>query len=335
MAITIKHIAEQVGVSKQAVSYALNNKPGQVSDSTRKKIIKTAQEMGYRPNWRARSFARKRSQIIGLVYGRPAHYIEQSQLVSHLVQRLSEIDHELLLIPAMGPVEKWAHKLRDGRVDGCLVSHPMPLGLDTFVAEHQLPAVFANLKSDLPVPQICFDDVTGARLAVEHLLELGHRRITYYCMPKRHGEHYSNEDRLQTYRRMMRKAGLDQHVDIVVEDQDDYAQRLAELDPSARPTAILAYNDLDAVALMRELWVRGIEVPRDLSLMGFNDDVARQSSPPLTTVATPIEDMVDQCVDLLMEQIGQSEDRPERNIQPVVLPETLIVRDSTCVLPSD
>ena len=330
MAVTLQQIAERVGVSKQAVSYALNGKPGQVSPATRQRVRATARAMGYQPNWRARSFARRRSQVIGLVYGRPADYVERSRMVSALVERLAELDHELLLIPATGPVEKWAHKLRDGRVDGCLVTHPMPQGLDTFIAEHRLPAVLFNLRSDLPVPQVRLDDTQGAHLVMDHLLGLGHRRIAYFCAPKVHGHHYSNHERRAIYLDRMAEAGLE--ADAVEAEYDDYADRYLAAAPEARPTAVMVYNDHDAVRLMRALWHRRVRVPDQLSITGFNDDPgATETIPALTTVASPTVDLACRGLDLLMnriEQPGAAEPEPD------VLSQTLVVRDSTAPYPA-
>lgn len=322
MPVTIKTIADRVGVSKQAVSYALNGKPGQVSEETRERIVAVAKAMGYQPNWRARSFARQRSQIIGLVYGRPAEYLERSQMVSALVERLAVLDYELLLIPAMGPMAKWSHKLRDGRVDGVLITHPMPLGLDAFVAEHRMPAVFMNLRSSVDVPQVYFDDTDGTRQAMEHLLGLGHRRITYYSTPKRHGEHYSNIERELGYRDAMRAAGLADQIRVVVEDYEPYAEVLAAQTAEERPTALLVYNDFDALRLTGALAPRGIKPPVDFSLATFSEDPRC----PLTCVYVPSHQLASEAVGLLM---GQVTPEGATSSSARVLSESLVVRDST------
>lgn len=330
MIATIQQIAKKVGVSKQAVSYALNNTPGQVSEATRKRILKTARSLNYQPNWRARSFARRRSQIIGLVYGRPADYIEQSQMVSALVERLAELDHELLLIPAMGPVEKWAHKLRDGRVDGVLITHPMPLGLDQFVAEHRLPAVFMNIRSDLDVPQVYFDDLGGTRQAMEHLLGLGHRRITYFSSPKRHGLHYSNFDREQGYREAMISSGLGDAIEAVTAEYADFADDLRSRAAEARPTALVVYNVHDASRLMMELHARRLHVPEQLSVITFCDEDKRLDMlPALTVMSTPGRLLARHAIDQLMSQIDQP---ASMHRTTEVLPEHLTVRQSTAML---
>lgn len=327
MPVTIQQIAERVGVSKQAVSYALNDKEGQVSAATREKILKTAKRLGYQPNFRARSFARKRSQTIGLVYGRPADYVERSRIVSALVERLADLDHELMLIPAMGPVQQWAHKLRDGRIDGCLVTHPMPIGLDHFIAEHSVPAVFLNLRSNLDVPQVYFDDAAGCRLATGHLLELGHRRITYFSSPKHHGRHYSDHERRDAFVATMTDAGLAGSVETVIDEYDDFARDLAVRSADDRPTALVVYNDHDAIKLTRSLERHGLNVPGDLSLVSFSeDDSVLDSYPPLTAVTTPAKRLAEASLGLLMRRLA-SPNTPTS--APVVLDESLLIRDST------
>ncbi len=230
-----------------------------------------------------------------------------------------------MLIPAMGPVEKWGHKLRDGRVDGVLITHPIPLGLEQFVAEHNVPAVFLNLRSDLDVPQVYFDDVAGAKLAVQHLLDLGHRRIAYFCQSKGHGEHYSNADRRESYASAMFDAGLESHINIFVGKPAEFAANLILCAPIDRPTAIVVYNDHDAIQLMQSLWRRGLRVPQDVSVVGFNDEPAAcDSQPPLTTVAMPVADLVRSGLDQLMKA-----DTNSATPSPAVLPLTLAVREST------
>jgi DNA-binding LacI/PurR family transcriptional regulator len=196
--------------------------------------------------------------------------------------------------------------------------------------------VLANQRTDLPVPQVCFDDVGGMRLAVEHLLELGHRRIAYYCPPKSHGEHYSNADRLETFREQMHQAGLGGGAVVASGvHADAYAADLVQTPAADRPTAIVAYNDFDAVMLMGLLHRAGLRVPDDLSLMGFNDDAqSRESIPRLTTVATPMVALVQRCVTLLIERIEQAKASPlGGDVSVTTLPESLIVRESTAASP--
>ncbi len=330
MPVTIQNIADRVGVSKQAVSYALNGKHGQVSEATRLNVLETARTLGYRPNWRARSFARQESGTIGLVYGRPADYVEHSAMVSALVQHLAALGRELMLIPAMGPVAEWGHKLHDGRVDGVLITHPMPLELDAFVAERRLPAVFLNLRSEQDVPQVSFDDAAGTRLAVEHLLGLGHRRIAYFCSPKSHGEHYSNAEREKAYGAAMAAAGLAAEASVVVDGYEAFVRRLAAGGPRKRPTALVVYNDYDALRLLQWLWRVGLRVPQDLSLVGFNDEpAAGDAVPPLTTVAAPVAEMARHAVTHLLETAASSSETPR-----AVLPLSLCVRESTAPPPA-
>ncbi len=319
MPVTIQNIADHVGLSKQAVSCALNGKRGQVSEATRQTVLEAAKEMGYRPNWRARSFARQQSGTVGLVYGRPANYVEHSQVVSALVQQLAAAGRELMLIPAMGPVEEWGHKLHDGRVDGVLITHPMPQDLDTFVAEHRVPAVLLNLRSPMAVPQVSFDDAHGTRLAMDHLLGLGHRRIAYFCAPKFHGEHYSNEERRTAYAAAMVDAKLEEDIRIACDLYEDFACSFASADPTKRPTALLVYNDKDAIYLMQALLHYGVRVPDHVSLMGFNDDAAaRMSFPPLTTIASPGQALAEAALGELMPQIQQAE-ASKPDAVPIVL----------------
>jgi len=324
MPVTLQQIADSVGVSKQAVSYALNGKLGQVSPTTRRRVRDAAKAMGYQPNWRARSFALRKSQVIGLVYGQPTEYVERSRTVAALVEQLAERDHELLLIPARGPVETWGHKLHDGRVDACIVTFPMPADVDRFITQHDIPAVLANIRSDLPVPQVRFDDHAGVRLAVDHLLGLGHRRIAFFSTPKRDGQHYSFEDRRDGYLDAMQAAGLSDAARVAVADYPDFVNAFLAANPADRPTAIVGYNDHDATRLLKHLWRAGVRVPDQLSVTGFNNDASSEHViPPLTTVDLPVKDLARECIACLLDRTSP-DDHPN-----IVLEEKLLVRDST------
>ncbi|MEM6391548.1 MAG: LacI family DNA-binding transcriptional regulator [Planctomycetota bacterium] len=337
MAVTLSQVARHADTSVPTVSRVLNGKSDAYAEETVARVRKALKDLDYRPNWRARSLARRRSGSIGLVYGRPADYVEGSRMVSALVEQLADRELDLMLIPAIGPLSRWSHKLRDGRVDGCLITYPVPLDVDAFVAEHSVPAVMFNLRSDADVAQVIFDDKRGATDAVRHLLDAGHRRITYYRTSKKHGDHYSFADRVAGYTDALKEAGLTPQS--ITAKPEDYARELAATPPAQRPTALVVYNDTDAMKLIDELRQFNISVPRDLSLVSFNNDErVRWSTPRLTTVAPDIDTAVDTALGLLLNAI---DDGPSKTSLPstqptasrVVLPETLTVRSSTRTCP--
>jgi DNA-binding LacI/PurR family transcriptional regulator len=323
MAVSLSQVAELASTSVPTVSRVLNGKAQAYAPATIERVQRAAQQLGYRPNWRARSLATQRSNCIGLVYGRPAYYLEGSPLISALVQRLTAIDHDLMLIPAMGSLGDWSHKLSDGRVDGCLITHPVPLDVDRFVVAHKVPAVLINLQSTEDVPQIGFDDVAGAFEATQHLLQLGHRRIVYYATPKQHGEHYSYAARKKGYEAAMASAGIPPRS--IIEQPE--AIGTAILGGNNPATAMLAYNDFDAARALQQFAALGLSVPRDISLIGFNNDVMAQwMQPPLTSVAPDWDRAAKQALDSLLAVI---DDKGNAGFSRWTLPENLVVRKST------
>ncbi|MEM6550572.1 MAG: LacI family DNA-binding transcriptional regulator [Planctomycetota bacterium] len=328
MPVTLKQVARLAGTSVPAASLVLNRKGDAYSRDTVRRIQQAAKELGYRPNHPARSLAKQRTQCIGLAYGRPADYVERSRMVSALVQELAQFDYELMLIPATGSVDRWAYKLHDGRVDGVLVTHPMPSGLDHFIAERKLPAVLMNLCSERAVAQVYFDDVAGTRDAMAHLRSLGHERISYFSAPKHDGDHYSAADRRDTYAAEMRAAGLERYLEVVLSPHEDdaFAHDIAARPAAERPTAVLVYCDHDARYLIHALNRLGLQIPADISVVSFTESRRPwESIVGLTAVTTPSDELAERAVSLLMQQI----DAPGMPVPPpVVLKEELVVGQS-------
>ncbi|MEM1211625.1 MAG: LacI family DNA-binding transcriptional regulator [Planctomycetota bacterium] len=329
MPVTLKQVAQLAGTSVPAASLVLNRKGDGYSRDTVRRIQQAAKELGYRPNHPARSLAKRRTQCIGLAYGRPADYVERSRMVSALVQELAQFDYELMLIPATGSVDRWAYKLHDGRVDGVLVTHPMPSGLDHFIEERNLPAVLMNLRSERALAQAYFDDVGGTRDAMDHLRSLGHERISYFSAPKHDGDHYSATDRRDTYTAEMRAAGLERYLEVVISENEDdaFAHDIAARPVSERPTAVLVYCDHDTRYLIHALNRLGLQVPADISVVSFTESRKPwESIVGLTAVTTPSDELAERAVSLLMQQI----DAPGMPTPPaVVLKEELVLGQSS------
>ncbi|MEM1098834.1 MAG: LacI family DNA-binding transcriptional regulator [Planctomycetota bacterium] len=329
MSVTLKQVAELAGTSVPAASLVLNRKGDRYSAETIRRIESAAKELGYRPNHRGRSLAKQRTQCVGLAYGKPGDYVEQSRMVAALVEELAKVDYELMLIPAVGSVDRWAYKLHDGRVDGVIITHPMPDGLDQLVAERELAAVLMNLRSEEAVAQVFYDDVAGTRQAMAHLFELGHERITYFSAPKCDGAHYSDTDRRDTYVTEMRAAGLDQYLEVVTQQpgDEDFAYNLAARPASERPTALLIYCDHDTRHLIHALSLLDLQVPTDISIVSFTENKKSwESVEGLTALKTPADELAARVVSLLMKQI----DSPGNTVPPPVsLKEKLVIGRST------
>lgn len=329
--VTIYDIARRTGVSSATVARVLKGGaiPAWKSAAQRAaQIRQVAEEMGYRPNLRARALATGRSQCVGLLYERTTVYVDAMSLLSHVAEACQRRDYDLMLIPAVGEADQWVRRVHEHRVDGCLVTFPMPHSLDVLIRERRVPLVLMNIQTDLEATQVLVDDRDGARQAVEHLVSLGHRRIGYFNRPKEAVSyaHYSMSSRKAGYREAMVAAGLGSCIREYEQTVDDFASMFAGTPASDRPSALLCYVDAEAQMVASELWQRGLNVPADLSLVGFNDEPwSARAVPPLTSVALPWAKLADTSAELLLRQIEGDADVPRRSI----LGEKLIVRSST------
>ncbi|MGH8860887.1 MAG: LacI family DNA-binding transcriptional regulator [Jatrophihabitantaceae bacterium] len=291
---TIADVARRAGVSKGAVSFALNDRGG-VSSETRARILDAAEELGWRPSRVARSLSVSRAFTVGLVVARAAELLGADpffpSFIAGVESVLAPAGHSLLLqvVPSAEAEEAGYRTLAaEGRVDGVFLS-------DLRAEDHRI-AVLSELglcavtlnRPDIasPFPAVCVDDRQGVRQAVEHLLDLGHVRIGYVCGPLQfvHSRH-----RRDAWAAALQAAGVDEGplvvADFTAAGGAAATGRLLDLD--AAPTAIVYANDVMAIAGLGVAAKRGLRVPRDLSVVGFDGtELAAHLHPPLTTVST-------------------------------------------------
>jgi LacI family transcriptional regulator len=311
-------------LSKAAVSLALNWSPERRStlkEETRHRIVRIATEMGYRPNWRGRVLANRRSHMIAVVY---AHAIPQgvyTEIGSRIDDALSAFGYTPIFIRVVEGDDRFERMLDDQRFDGCLSLASLSDTAMRILRGHRVPTVLINAAADASWACVNVNDDAGTVAAMQHLYDLGHRRIAYFG-----GEqppHPSVVIRPATYQRFMREAGLtpDEPFHGTVERFADHILR------GAYPaTAVLTFDHRPAVALLQQFWRRGVRVPDDVSVVTFNDTYpVEHTTPPLTVVALPVRHIGEHAVRLLMEQIEQPDAAP----QTVLLEERLIVREST------
>lgn len=330
---TLRDVARIAGLSQATVSLALNRSAETcpLTPATRQRAIAAAEQLGYRPNFRARALAKGRSSTVGLVFAREAPLMTgvNEQIVEALTDTLHTHGYYQLLVPLIGQPDDWRDVIRPDRIDGCIVLYPLPVQLSEILAETRLPMVAINLESELPIPHVLPDDAGGMRLLMDHLLSLGHRDIAYFYSAA--NVHFSVERRSQAYIAAMQTAGLGGRVRI-------YAKASAEMCFAAyqraerKPTAIIAYDHVLAVALLHECIKHGVRVPEDLSIATFNDVFpVSLTSPALTVVALPGGAMGRTAAELLKQMIDSqtSATTGTATAQSVQLPAHLIVRAST------
>ncbi|MBQ5950912.1 MAG: LacI family DNA-binding transcriptional regulator [Lachnospiraceae bacterium] len=327
--VTLKDVAKVAGVSYATVSRALSGSP-EISEDTRCRILKLCKEMGYTPNSIARSMVKRRTDIIGLIVpslNNPFMSELTGQLEIYARNRgynlmvcCSSYDHDL---------EKEVFALLVGRqVDGIIM---IPGGNEIYESlsslTSQVPTVFIsdNLQ-DYPENYVCVDNFRGTQIATEYLYSLGHRDILYFGARQKSKTH---KHRLEGYLATCEKLGLEPHVlpssysrssrEVGYTMAGDYFSK------KNRETAILCAADMLAIGVMQAAFDAGIRIPRDISLMGF-DNISFSALPQidLTTINQPTQQMAIAAVDMLLDRIKN----PEAEHARLILPPSLVERKS-------
>lgn len=299
---TIQDIAQAVGVSISAVSHAYNN-PAEISDDLRERILRVAQERGYRPDPRARSLRRGDSSLIALVVSSLSN-VYFSGLAQAIQETIAPRGYHLVILNSKGT--------RDGERD-CLdtVQHEGMAGaiVDLYrlrpeaalTAAVGRPVVFITDRAqDIAAPAVRVDNYSAAYDAVSYLAERGHRRIAHICGPP-------SATHALRRRAGYRKALRDHKLAPPIEAAGDFTfaagyQAMASyLEQPVPPDAIFAANDLMALGALTLLRERSISVPQQIAVVGFDDiDEASRSVPALTTVDQPTDQIGSVAATLLL-----------------------------------
>jgi len=328
---TLEEVAELAGVGRGTASRVINGSL-QVSEAARTAVLQAVEELGYVPNRAARSLVTQLTDVIALVvsesedrlFGEPFF----GQVVRGVTSALSGTSRQLLLTMAHREADRG--RLNDylsrQHVDGVLLlslhgDDPLPGQL----ARRGVPAVLGgrpHAEGDLPF--VDMDNAGGAAAAVEHLIAAGRRRVATITGP---ADMSAGRQRLEGYRTAL--AGHDLPTLVETGDfSEDSGRRAARalLERAADLDALFCASDQMAIGAMRELTASGRAVPADVAVVGFDDSpTSRHTTPSLTTVHQPVEDMGIRMVQSLSRLI----EHPGEPVEDVVLPTHLVVRDST------
>jgi LacI family transcriptional regulator len=327
---TIRDIASSAGVSVATVSRVLNGRPD-VKPETRELVLETMRAHSYSTNRSARGLARGRTNLIGITL--PNLHAEYfSVILSGAVDALYDGDMRCVICPTLHRVDREVSlldRLMHGTTDGALIMLPESRRELGVLIRHSYPFVVVDPKRPLPdgVPAVSSAHFAGARDAVMHLIGLGHRRIAAITGP---GSWVASIERLHGYQAAMAGHGIIAPPEWIVESdfqlEGGYEAAGRLLDLPNRPTAIFAFNDNMAFGAMQAIRERGLYVPDDVSLVGFDDaQAASIVSPPLTTVRQPLNEMGRHAAALLMRLMNGQGGEALR----VDLSTTLVVRAST------
>ncbi|WP_248242717.1 LacI family DNA-binding transcriptional regulator [Microbacterium kunmingense] len=290
---TIADVARRAGVSKGLVSFALNGRTG-VAPETRERILSAAAELGWSPNLRARSLSVGRAFACGLVIGRSPDVIAADPFFPSFIAGVEDefsVSGQVLVLAAATPGRQEAETYRglaaDKRVDGVILSDLRVADERiALIGELGLAAVTLGVPDvDGPFTSISVDDGAGIRLAVDHLADLGHTDIAHAAGPfsMLHGRH-----RAAAFEDAAAARGIRARVIETDFSAADGARATEELlDAATPPTAIVYSNDNMAIAGLGVAQRRGLDVPRDLSITGFDDtEIGRHLHPAITSVST-------------------------------------------------
>src|SRR6201989_71631 len=292
---TLETVAARAGVSKSLVSLVLRNSP-KVSAASREAVMRAVAELGYRPNAAARFFVERRPATIGVMLN-DLRLPWFPDMLDGLTPALHAGGKHILL--GDGRIDRMLDETLtwsfiDLGVDGLVLAGSIPMSQAIIDAASQIPTVAVGgrgLDVDLPhVDVLANDNHLGGTLAVRHLIELGHTRITHiHGLPS-----VAGRLRMQGYEDTMRAAGLDGNIHIEAGDMSEeggYRATVRLLSSAGRPTAIFAANDLTCVGALSAAAALGVRVPEELSLVGFAKSVfARLRALWLTSVdATAFE----------------------------------------------
>ena len=336
--LTIADVARAAGVSPSAVSFALNGRRG-VAPATRDRILATAERLGWRPSASARSLSRSRADAVGLVIARPVELLVADPFFPALIagaeSELATHGQALLLsVVDPGPAETAHYRqlASRGRVDGVLLTDLLTRDdRPDLLTGLGIPAVAVGRPvGGCSVPSVVVDDRPGVAAAVDHLAALGHRRIAYVAGPP---PYVHSRSRRLAFTAAARRHGLDD-ARVVVADFSAAggAAATAELlDSPHPPTAVLYVNDTSALAGMSTARARGLSVPGDLSVVGFDDtELGRAVQPALTTIAGDPVGWGRTATAVLLDAVAANRDESGAPPATTVLPAAdLVVRDST------
>ncbi|WP_250031334.1 LacI family DNA-binding transcriptional regulator [Paractinoplanes maris] len=320
MAVTIREVARVAGVSAATVTRALST-PEVVRPATRQRVREVAASLGYHPNRAARGLITGRTGNFGLLVPDLANPFFPS-IVKGVQGRAHEADHAVFLAdtdedPAAeaGLVRKLAKQ-----VDGIVLCSPRMAEPELRALAGEVPTVLVYRR--VPgVPSVTAEFLDGMRQAVSHLTALGHRRIAYVAGPR---TSWANRERVRSLRAVTRRSEVELTEMGNVIPQFPGGVSVADRVLAAGVTAVIAYNDLVALGLLHRFAARGVAVPDDISVLGFDDiPLAEMVHPALTTVALPKEEAGQAGVDLLLHLLDR------RTAVRRELPTQLMVRGST------
>jgi len=334
--VTIHDVARHAGVSPMTVSRVMNSEPN-VREETRARVMASVKTLRYSPNLAARSLASANGMHIGIFFRNPsAGYLSELLLGSLDQSRRSGCQLVIEQCENMEKDREALHRLVKGGIDGVILPAPLCDSEEALrgVAEAGIPAVLVSSGRTPPEHSaVHINNFEAARAMTRHLLGLGHKRIGFI---NGHPAQTSSGQRFRGFIEAMTEAGLTVGPHQVTQGYFDYRSGLTaaeQLLKNFNPTAIFASNDDMALATMAIAHRRGLDVPADLAIVGFDDTpLATTVWPELTTIRQPIADMAREAVRLLVDQIRGRRAGTSPAVIHKLLKFTLVERQSSAAV---
>ena len=324
MATSIRDVARLAGVSASTVSKALTGRHS-IDTRTKQRVLEAVKLTDYSPSGFARALALGKTETVGVYYN---HGSLPGSLVGIMLegaqQCLGPAGYQLMLVARSPEQDEIAKPFRQKLIDGTIIAHDRDFPLERFLEGAGIPYVLVNVEPTDNQDCVVTDNKGGIRLAVDHLVQLGHTRIAFINGVE--GSHVATRLRADGYIEAMSFCGLPAipgyNVCGPIEQQ---CRRLLEL--PELPTAVICYNDEVAMGMIGQLLERGVSVPQQVSVIGCDDHnvAVRYFHPAVTTLRVPFKMMGQRAAQLLLLRL-EKRDRP---YQLEVLPHELIVRQST------
>jgi LacI family transcriptional regulator len=343
--VTMRDVAEDSGFSSATVSIVLNNAPlaRYIAPATKKRIEEAAKKLGYRPNAMARFLRSKRSHSVGLVF-----FDITDPFCTPVLRGIENALYQSSYVPIFADAhnqrnrfERYLEMLLEHHVEALIVVANW-LVVDIHVladlSKRNIPA--ATIGWELPgdtVSSVMVDNETGGRMALEHLHQLGHRKIAFIRGPKMI---IDSAPRWRGVQKFAHTAGLEIDPALVLQLPDSFdpnsgfegGHRLTDelLQKRKKFTALMAFDDLTALGAIRALTKAGVKVPENCSVVGFDDvPLSSLSAPSLTTVRQPLEAMGSLAVNIVMEGVNAGLEKRDWSISRHKMNPELVIRDST------
>ncbi len=333
MAVTIKDIARELGISPSTVSRALKDHPD-ISVETKKAVKELARKLNYQPDLVALSLKKGQSRTIGVIVPEIVHYFF-STVISGIEEVASESGYRVMICQSNEKYEREigsVEALLYSRVDGILVS----LSKETRNVDHlkevmnrHVPLVmFDRVSEELETDQVCVDDREAAYNAVKHLIRNGYKNIVHYAAPQHLG---IGKKRKEGYIKALEEFDIPVREEFIIkcdtiEEAVELTEQTMRLDPV--PDAFFCVNDMTAAGVMKVLKRLNYRIPEDVAIVGFtNGEISNLPTPAITSIEQHGFEIGKEAAHLLIERLQQ----PDREIPPrkKVIKTTLVVKGST------